>query len=133
MACRGCANRTRRLLTWLGLARHQVGPNEVDAYVYETADVAVVLPVSSVQVLTTRTTLLTLAARLLFGPSRATEPPTPTQVRQMPAGERLQEVARRYWQPGVAVQVKQEAGALEIRRAQWLRLVGPITPTDERG
>jgi len=132
MACRGCAKRNQKLVQFLGFEPMRVGPNHCMTHVYETPTLAVVLnPYLAVQRATTRTAILALIVRVLFGRSRSGEPPTPTEVWHLRlAGDQQGHAIlyRYYARDGTDAQLRylsnhQEA---EVRRARWLRLVGPI-------
>lgn len=63
-------------------------------------------------------------SRLLFGPNRAGEPPTPTEVFRFQ--ELPQDFFDRYCRAGLDVQWVGTREGFEVRRAPWLRIVGPI-------
>jgi hypothetical protein len=116
------------LLQLLKLPRWSIGPNGVWCYVYENQNVALVIPEASVKFSTTKVTLAVLLVRLLFGKNRASEPATPTEVWVVSrsATNSHHDLAHQAWRPGVEVQVRVHPEVFEVRRAPWLRLLGPI-------
>lgn len=133
MGCSGCARRARRLFKWLDLDYKRVGPNHRAQWMFETPDVALLVPTLTVAHKTSRATILVLVARLLFGSSKAREAPTPTEVWRLPsmhpddlARFHRDEVIKRFRRSGTTIQTWNSDYVMEIRRAPWLRLVGAI-------
>lgn len=124
MACKGCARRAKKVMQMLGLHPLTVGPNEQVAWTFETEGLAILIPGITLKRHTTRATILAVLTRLLFGASRAGEPPTPTEIwhlREMPSDFRAT-----YWRPGMTAKMVNRGSFFEVRRGPWLRLVGPV-------
>ena len=138
LPCKSCAHRARRLFTRLGLGLAPVGPNQRSSWIFETPDVAVLIPSATASRLTTRSTVLMFVARFLFGRSRTRQAPTRTEVWRLrkPRREDIPAVIKTYHQPDTCIRAFEADGCLEIRRAPWLRVIGPIDERvviDERG
>lgn len=67
MACKGCAKRASRLLTWLGLERTVIGQADVTVWLFENPLVSVALRSSSVALHHTRAAILAIVLRVLYG------------------------------------------------------------------
>ena len=127
MACQGCAHRASKLLKRLGFAAQRTGSNLRACWVFETPAIAVLVPYGTVRRHTTRASILAVVARILFGPSRAHESPTPTEVWHL--ADAPADLKGTYWVPGMMVQGLLLESRFEVRRAEWLRIVGPVDET----
>lgn len=130
MACSGFTRRARRLLPALGLKPTVVGPNQRHSYVFENAWAALVLPLPTVKRYTTRATLLAVLVRVLFGRSRVDEPATVTEVWNLP--EAPKDLVRAFNQPGVDLRMIRTESGVQIRRAPWMRIIGPVIEKEGR-
>lgn len=108
----------------MGWARLGAGPNHRDCWVYETPDAAILVPYGTVSRHSTRSTILGIVARILFGRSRAQESATPTKVWRL--DEAPTDLKASYWKQGTMVQALKLESEFEVRRAAWLRIVGPV-------
>lgn len=82
------------------------------------------IPNMTVSLASTRATLLLAFARVLFGPSRATEDPPATDVWRL--AELPQGGTRSFQRDGTTLRAIGHEGFVEVRRSAWLRLIGPI-------
>ena len=124
MPCQGCSQRAIKLLNRMGWARMTVGPNQRMCFVFENGRAAIVFPYSTVRWNTTKATVLSLVARLLFGKSRASEPPTETEVLDL--SDVPEDLVRRYSRRDVDLRIVRTVSGYQLRRAPWLRVIGPV-------
>jgi hypothetical protein len=127
MACVGCARRAKTLFRKLGLDYRILGPNHRHQWIFETDDVAVLVPAMTAKTKTTRAAILVMLARFLFGRCRASEAPTPTEVWRFK--EMSPSDLKQFFCKGTTIVMRQRGSFVEVRRGPWLRLVGPIEET----
>lgn len=109
----------------------KVGPNSLGCLVFENPWVGVVVPAISVKHRTTKVTLLAFVVRILFGRSRASDPPTSTEVWHL--AQSPENLYGEYAKDDQTVRMVHGPAGVEIRRAPWLRIVGPIVEVEGTG